>query len=63
MYFLLLPNSIFFDYWKRGLNKTGSCIMAANPSVSLLFGLLTILSAGIFQSIIDHQVTLWKQGK
>lgn len=42
-------------------------MMAANTTVPFLFGFLIILSAGISQCIsepvIDHEVTLWTQGK
>ena len=42
-------------------------MMAANTSVPVLFAFLIFPSAGILQCIcepiIDHEVTLWKQGK
>ena len=42
-------------------------MMSANTSVPVLFGFLIFLSGGILQyicePIIDHEVTLWKQGK
>lgn len=47
--------------------RTGNEMMATTTSVSSLLGFVLFVSVGILPSIsnptIDHEVTLWKQGK
>jgi len=51
----------------RRVNTTGSVTKAAMTSVPTLLRFLIIFSLGILpyssEPIIDHEVTLWKQGK